>query len=208
MKGRNAVDANEAELDLEHLYSSEDFVLSAGALPFLITPGSPLKVCLVHHTRTDEWLLAKGRKDEGESLECAAVREVLEETGYTCHLLPISIPTRATIPASIAGNLYQPDCVRLASQCSEPFAISTRYSKERTGNIKLVFWYIASLDLDSESLTTLGLPGGPGTGTHMEAEGFGKAALFEIDEAMEKLKYEGQREVLRLGVKLLKAGFI
>jgi 8-oxo-dGTP pyrophosphatase MutT (NUDIX family) len=39
------------------------------------------QVALVHRPRYDDWTLPKGKLDQGESFEEAAVREVQEETG-------------------------------------------------------------------------------------------------------------------------------
>ena len=44
------------------------------------------KVLLVHRPRYDDWTLPKGKLDEGESFEDAALREVEEETGLRCSL--------------------------------------------------------------------------------------------------------------------------
>ena len=44
------------------------------------------EVLLVHRPRYDDWSLPKGKLDEGESFEDAAVREVKEETGLRCEL--------------------------------------------------------------------------------------------------------------------------
>ena len=41
---------------------------------------------LVHRPRYDDWTLPKGKLDEGESFEDAALREVEEETGLRCSL--------------------------------------------------------------------------------------------------------------------------
>jgi 8-oxo-dGTP diphosphatase len=43
-------------------------------------------VAVVHRGRYDDWSLPKGKLDEGESFEQAALREVLEETGLECEL--------------------------------------------------------------------------------------------------------------------------
>ena len=43
-------------------------------------------VMLVHRPRYDDWSLPKGKLEEGESLEAAALREVEEETGWRCEL--------------------------------------------------------------------------------------------------------------------------
>src|SRR4051794_12516004 len=44
------------------------------------------RIAVVHRPRYDDWSLPKGKLDEGESFEEAALREVAEETGLTCRL--------------------------------------------------------------------------------------------------------------------------
>lgn len=44
------------------------------------------ETCLVHRPKYDDWSLPKGKLDDGESFEEAALREVAEETGYECRL--------------------------------------------------------------------------------------------------------------------------
>jgi len=45
-------------------------------------------VVVVHRPRYDDWSLPKGKLDEGETFEEAALREVWEETGLRCSLGP------------------------------------------------------------------------------------------------------------------------
>jgi 8-oxo-dGTP diphosphatase len=54
-------------------------VLAAGGL--VLRDGL---IAVVHRPRYDDWSLPKGKLDEGESFEEAALREVEEETGLTC----------------------------------------------------------------------------------------------------------------------------
>jgi 8-oxo-dGTP diphosphatase len=44
------------------------------------------RVLLVHRPRYDDWSLPKGKLNDGESWEDAALREVEEETGLRCEL--------------------------------------------------------------------------------------------------------------------------
>lgn len=44
------------------------------------------KVLVVHRVRHDDWSLPKGKLEEEETWEQAALREVREETGYECTL--------------------------------------------------------------------------------------------------------------------------
>jgi 8-oxo-dGTP diphosphatase len=53
-----------------------------------------VQVALVHRPKYDDWSLPKGKLDEGEAWEAAALREVAEETGYRCELGPELEPTR------------------------------------------------------------------------------------------------------------------
>ena len=48
--------------------------------------GDTIAIAVAHRPRYDDWSLPKGKLDEGESWEDAAVREVEEETGIRCRL--------------------------------------------------------------------------------------------------------------------------
>jgi 8-oxo-dGTP diphosphatase len=48
--------------------------------------GDGVEVAVVHRPKYDDWSLPKGKLEEGESFEEAAVREVEEETGVRCEL--------------------------------------------------------------------------------------------------------------------------
>jgi 8-oxo-dGTP diphosphatase len=60
-------------------------VLAAGGLVWR-RAGDGLEVAVVHRPRYDDWSLPKGKLDEGEDFEQAALREVEEETGLRCRL--------------------------------------------------------------------------------------------------------------------------
>lgn len=50
------------------------------------------KVLLVHRPRYNDWSFPKGKLEPGEKFKHAAVREVEEETGFTCKLHKPSLP--------------------------------------------------------------------------------------------------------------------
>jgi 8-oxo-dGTP diphosphatase len=56
------------------------------------------QVALVHRPKYDDWALPKGKLDEGESWEDAALREVREETGYHGALREELSPVEYTDP--------------------------------------------------------------------------------------------------------------
>ena len=188
---------------VEKQLTSRQFVLAAGAVAFQFdASGVPKRVLLAHHAPRDAWLLSKGRKDEGEDLATTAIREVFEETGYPCRLYPVpNLPTCAPLPAELAGMDYQPHSARIATNGTEPFMIALR--PFGVGMLKLIFWYIGAVDVSYEEDRVSSSDIQPGS--HQLAEGFDEIRLFDIDEAMEKLVFEGDRAVVRTAVAILTA---
>ncbi len=62
-------------------------VRAAGGVVLRDGPGDDPEVLVVHRPHRRDWSLPKGKLDDGEDAEAAAVREVLEETGWTCDLV-------------------------------------------------------------------------------------------------------------------------
>lgn len=167
-------------------YPSESFVESCGAVLFDLADANAKKVCLIHLVKEDEWYLAKGRRNCGEARKDAALREVMEETGYRCHLHPVTMSTRATCKED-ATNI--PDKSRMYPDLTEPFMFTLRDLNPGAG-VKIIWWYIAALDEDAH---TNRLPG--------EAEF--RTQFFSCDAALEKLTFQTDREVLAKAIKLV-----
>ena len=68
------------------LPSPIEVVQAAGGL-VVRRQGGELEVALVHRPVHQDWSFPKGKLEEGESFEEAALREVGEETGLSCRLL-------------------------------------------------------------------------------------------------------------------------
>ena len=102
----------------ESVFLTGDFVISAGCVLFRRSPNASrtLQICLIHASRA-RWLLPKGRKDVGESIDVTAARETYEETGYVCELVPVHMPTRAPIPGDTRN------IVTVRENITEPIAI-------------------------------------------------------------------------------------
>jgi len=61
-------------------------ILAAGGV-VVDNKAAPPRVLLVHRPRYDDWSFPKGKLDPGETVEEAALREVLEETGIRCKIV-------------------------------------------------------------------------------------------------------------------------
>lgn len=171
-----------------HQYPTPTFVESCGAIMFHLSASSPPKVCLLNYLRKNEYLLPKGRRNLGESRCAAALREATEETGYKCNVLPVKMATRAPHEDEEADA---PDKARVVEKCEEPFMFTIRELGNGKG-VKLIWWFIASLDGEIDTK-------GQGGEAQFRAE------FFECHEAIEKLHFETDREVLRKAIELVEA---
>ncbi|KAL5527242.1 hypothetical protein ACEPAG_6033 [Sanghuangporus baumii] len=177
--------------------AAHEFVNCAGTVLFRPpTESTPLQVCLLHHLTKDEWLLPKGRQDQGESLAQAALRETYEETSYACELLPVDMHTRA--PASGSDMKDLPHFVRA---CTEPFTVSIRHVSER--DLKFIWWFVSRISRTSAEKRS---------STQMLSENF-ESKFWSVDvdveneavlkEAASRLSYANDRQILKMAIKLV-----
>jgi 8-oxo-dGTP diphosphatase len=68
-------------------HGSEGERLAGGGVVLRRDREGSIEVLLVHRPRYNDWSFPKGKLDEGESLEEAAVREVREETGLRSRIV-------------------------------------------------------------------------------------------------------------------------
>ena len=68
------------------LPSQTEVVRAAGGLVVRRRNGS-LEIAIVHRPVHQDWSFPKGKLEEGETFELAALREVQEETGMACRLV-------------------------------------------------------------------------------------------------------------------------
>lgn len=167
-------------------YLAGDFVMSAGSVLFCRAAGSDeLQICLIYHPERDQWLLPKGRKDCGETIEAAAVRETYEETGYPCELVPLRMPTRATV----AGETQKDDAtVRTAAL--EPMSVVLQDRGWK--GAKVIWWYVAKVRDGATKVE----------GTQMAAENY-ESHFLEASEAVSRLSFEGYQDIARLALELV-----
>ena len=61
-------------------------VEAAGGVVCRLTKNGQLKMLIVHRPHRSDWTFPKGKLDPGEDHKTAALREVVEETGFRCKL--------------------------------------------------------------------------------------------------------------------------
>src|SRR5271156_1045235 len=118
---------------------SHEFVESAGAVIFNL---SKKQIYIIRNRVTGEFYLPKGRRNCSEARWQTALREVKEETGLTCTMLPVTMKTRA--PPSEEVVDYPDQAREFDDLIREPFCLTIRELGER--NVKLIWWYIVEID--------------------------------------------------------------
>ena len=160
-------------------YTSSDFVVSAGSVLFREAKDTKhLQICILYHRTKQEYLLPKGRKDCGETVEAAAVRETFEETGYPCELLPCRMPTRAPLP-----GVNSKDAVRMADGITEPIVMTLRRSGD--AKVKVIWWFATRIKGNAVEKVE---------GTQTDSEDF-ESRFFDAEEALSKLSFQSDRDV-------------
>lgn len=71
-------------------------------MPFRLGDGEP-QFGVLHRTDFDAWQGVAGGVEAGETLRCAARRELQEELGLTSAIEPLPLDTRASIPTRVFG---------------------------------------------------------------------------------------------------------
>jgi|SRR5882762_11043724 len=171
---------------------SSDFVISAGCILFRKSPSTnQLQICLLHNLskdgKIDKWQLPKGRKDMGECVEAAAVRETFEETGYPCELIPLRMPTRAPPP-----NVNVKDVVRVIDGCTEPVAVTVKDLGEE--GCKFVWWFVGKVKGNATEKVE---------GTQTESENY-VSQFFDADEAARRVTSDRDRHALKQGLAVMR----
>ena len=164
-------------------YSSEAFVESVGAVLFRL---SSKEMCVLHLLETDEYVLAKGQRNCGESRKDASIREVLEESGFFCRLLDLNMSTRAP-PAVETEQLC--DEARYYTGVCEPFTLQLRHLKN--GHIKLIWWYIAAVNEDKPFQVDL-----------QEKDKF-NVEFYSYNTVLDRLSFQMDRDMVRRAIEIV-----
>ncbi|KAH8080713.1 hypothetical protein BXZ70DRAFT_960089 [Cristinia sonorae] len=176
----------------DSMFFAANFLIGAGILIIQRETG---KVVVIHGSRRPEYcFLPRGRKDVGEDIQAAALREGYEESGYRPTLLPLPIPSLA--PYSPADARPQEE-KRLTT---EPLYISMHHfpagmeflppGKQNPG-MYFRFYFVGEIPADAEREE----------GTRVEFEDDYVTELLDYDEAHSKLQ-DPEITVLEVGYRL------
>ncbi|GKT42453.1 uncharacterized protein ColSpa_02634 [Colletotrichum spaethianum] len=128
-------------------FPSHKFIISCGTVTVNM---SARRVLLVYNKRHRIYQLPKGRKNIGEDLLAAALRETAEETGVAVRPVTLRLRTRAT---PVGGPPGAPEVSEEVVD-TEPVAVC-HYPDPASGAMKMVFYFVAegNCDLASEGGT-------------------------------------------------------
>lgn len=166
-------------------YTSENFVESVGGVLFRL---SSREIGVLHFLEHDEYLLAKGRRNCGETRRETALREVTEETGFACRLLPVNMRTRA--PPTIETEQLD-DRARFYTNICEPFTLQIRHLGEN--NMKLIWWFVLAVD---EAV----LPG-------ETMEDRCAVEFYSYTDVLNKLTFKMDRDMVKKAIELVESTY-
>ncbi|KAH7335246.1 NUDIX hydrolase domain-like protein [Rhizoctonia solani] len=161
---------------------SDEFVICAGCV--LLRRFPTLQVCILYHPKEDRYILPKGRKDRGESIQETALRETYEETGHRCSFLPINMKTR-----SQPAHVFVKDQPTFATGAEEPIAMFLRRVADK--DVKLIFWFVAEVN-ESHPYEK---------GTQIGSEDY-ETRFVHADQVLNVLTYACDRDVVAKALEL------
>lgn len=167
-------------------YFSDEYHACAGCVLFRFTPRP--QICILQNRRSMKFILPKGHRELGETLEQAALRETYEETGWRCEFLPINLLT--SVPPPGTSSRDRPKEARAVK--GEPIAVTMRHMNDRDKHAKFIWWFVAQITgLEREE------------GTQMANESF-DVEFVDADEAVGKLSRVGDKDVASRAIKLVR----
>ncbi|KAJ7756341.1 NUDIX hydrolase domain-like protein [Mycena metata] len=132
------------------------------------------KIVVVYESKKKYWFLPKGRKDVGESLEEAALREAYEESGYRVDFLPLHTDSRAPLPPGTLTRDLNTEPIYITTHA---YPARTRHNRVAPPGEYLTFWYVGHIPADATREQ----------GTGMPDEVNYEAHLLTLDEAVARL---------------------
>ena len=169
---------------------SADLMISCGCVPVDL---AARKIAILHDSESGITQLPKGRKNIGEDLHAAALRETHEETGIAFAALPLKVATRATPTPDMMSQVTldaegRSEDVTTAIASCEPSAI-THHRCSGTLAFKLCVWFAAQGDSTATPATDTREPWEQGLGVEwVDAQAASARMTFKADgEVVEKV---------------------
>jgi len=159
------------------LWFTSDFLLGAGMV--IIQPETE-KIVVIYDTERKTWFLPKGRKDVGESLEQAALREAYEESGYQVEFLPLYTPTRAPIPPDMPISAPNIEPIYISIIAWGPRKRSRSHKRDNGGEY-LSFYYVGQITVDAVHQEGTGMPDEQSFTTHLLSVDVAVSMVGEIE---------------------------
>lgn len=196
---RKHLDLNAVNNDMR-FHRNADFVISAGTVTFHPRTQEVL-VILNKKYQEDIWQLPKGRRNIGENVCDAAIRETYEETGYRVKLSAVRVLTRATrprgclplgveAPVATSGNgAEQPYDNVIDDLSNEPVGMITYtdpLTASETVTKKTCYFYLATL-------------ADPDAAPHDHTQDIGEqleAKWMRVMDARLALRFDAERDAL------------
>ena len=144
------------------LYTSEAYAEGAGTVLFrlatrevcVLRPRGPKSQGRDEHVVLPGW----GRRRVGEAPADTALREITEETGFSCRLLPVNLSSRALPPSGSGsgedalGREPEPEIggTHLHKGVCEPVGLQLRRgaaaARAAAAQLELVWWFVAAVN--------------------------------------------------------------
>ncbi|KAK4211393.1 NUDIX hydrolase domain-like protein [Rhypophila decipiens] len=177
-------------IDITMAFSpASGIVISCGTVTLDLVHG---KVLLIWNNRFGIYQLPKGRKDIGETMLAAAVRETYEETGVRVKPFELMVATRATIPADeLEEESRKKNPGVIEGQLSNEFIATCVYPdpQSETEALKIIFYFAATADST----------GVPETETQEDWEKL-RGEWVPISEVGKKLRFKAEESVVMKAV--------
>ncbi|KAM7186496.1 NUDIX hydrolase domain-like protein [Naviculisporaceae sp. PSN 640] len=177
-------------IDLSMAFSpASGIVISCGTVTLDLVQG---KVLLIWNRRFGIYQLPKGRKNIGETMLAAAIRETYEETGVRVKPFELMVATRATVPADEQdGESRHKNPGVIEGQLSNEFIATCVYPdpQSETDALKIIFYFAATAD------STIA----PETGTQEDWEKV-RGEWVPISEISKKLRFKAEESVVMKAV--------
>ncbi|KAI0031786.1 hypothetical protein K488DRAFT_24058, partial [Vararia minispora EC-137] len=166
------------------MWYSADFRLAAALI--IIQPSTG-KVVVVNDRDTGYWFVPRGRKDIGETVEMAALREGYEESGYRAVFLPLYQPTGAPLPPGTQDDGLRTGEPLFMKIIGQPTIVdrNTR-STYRRGDEYVCYYFVGQIPADAVREANTGMPD--------EASYVGE--LLDLDDAVARLTDPAEKDAV------------